>query len=201
LKIRNSHILPGIILFLALSSCNKSAENILDNSGPTGNSPGFIKYVIKAGQQYSEQSVFQQTNYDELKFVVKFDSSAIYRTLSPNNQLDINKLYGFADNNDDHHHFSARFGWRWSDGALRLFAYTYNKGEMNYEELTTVDIGAEYTCAIKVSGSQYIFSLNGQTKSMPRFSTTTTAIGYKLYPYFGGDETAPHDIRIFIKEF
>ncbi|MEO5783498.1 MAG: hypothetical protein ABIQ07_09520 [Ginsengibacter sp.] len=36
--------------------------------------------------------------------------------------------------------------------------------------------------------------------SLPRTSTTAKAIGYKLYPYFGGDETAPHEIDIWIKE-
>jgi len=35
---------------------------------------------------------------------------------------------------------------------------------------------------------------------MSRASSTATAVGYKLYPYFGGDEAAPHDINIWIKE-
>jgi len=35
---------------------------------------------------------------------------------------------------------------------------------------------------------------------MPRESTTTMAEGYQLYPYFGGDETAPHDIFIWIEK-
>ena len=36
--------------------------------------------------------------------------------------------------------------------------------------------------------------------SLPRTSATSKAEGYKLYPYFGGDESAPHDIFIYIKE-
>jgi hypothetical protein len=35
---------------------------------------------------------------------------------------------------------------------------------------------------------------------MPRKSTTIKAVGYKLYPYFGGDELAPHPVSIWIKE-
>ncbi len=35
---------------------------------------------------------------------------------------------------------------------------------------------------------------------MPRASTTVKSSGYKLYPYFGGDEFAPHDVRVWIKE-
>jgi hypothetical protein len=30
-------------------------------------------------------------------------------------------------------------------------------------------------------------------------ATTPKGQGYQLYPYFGGDETAPHDINIWIK--
>ena len=183
-----------------LPSCDKSREGIISIDHPGNLSPQFIKYTIRAGQQYCDQSIYKQTNYTELKFAVKFDSTAIYQTSSAANQLDVNKLYGFSDNNEDHHRFSARFGWRWSDGGLHLFGYTYNNGEMNYEELGTISIGAEYGCAIKVTAAYYIFTLNDSSINMPRSSTTATAIGYKLYPFFGGDEAAPHDINIWIKE-
>lgn len=166
----------------------------------TGNSTSFIKYTIKAGQQYCDQSVFKPTNYTELKFIVRFDSTAIYQTIAPENQYDINKLYGFSDNNADHHQFSVRIGWRWSDGALRLFGYIYNNGVMSFEELGTISIGTENSCSIKITATDYMFSLNKITINMHRASTTATATGYQLYPYFGGDETAPHDVHIWIKE-
>jgi hypothetical protein len=35
---------------------------------------------------------------------------------------------------------------------------------------------------------------------MPRSSITAKASGYLLFPYFGGDETAPHDMGIEIKD-
>ncbi|MFI5128872.1 MAG: hypothetical protein ACHQFX_02725 [Chitinophagales bacterium] len=200
MKIRIRHILPGCILIFILSSCDKSKEAIIPVDHPGNSSPQFIKYTIKAGQQFCDQTVYKQTDYNELKFIVKFDSSAIYQTASSNNQLDVNKLYGFSDNNDDHHHFSARFGWRWSEGSLHLFGYTYNNSVMSYEELGTIRIGIEYTCSIKINESNYIFSLDENSKTMPRSSTTPTAVGYRLYPYFGGDEAAPHEINIWIKE-
>ncbi len=37
------------------------------------------------------------------------------------------------------------------------------------------------------------------TELLPKLSTTPLAKGYLLYPYFGGDEVAPHDINIWIK--
>jgi hypothetical protein len=99
-----------------------------------------------------------------------------------------------------HHEYSARFGWRWSNNALRLFAYVYNASVMSFKEIGTLEIGTESVCTIKVNGSQYIFKLNGTEIKMPRAATTITAQGYKLYPYFGGDETSPHDISIWIME-
>ena len=139
--------------------------------------------------------------YDLCVFLARFDSTAIYQTQSIENQYDINKLYGFSDNNSDHHQYSARFGWRWSDKALRLFAYVYNGGAVISKELTTVMIGAEVNCSIRISGDNYLFTVNGITTSMPRTATTDKAKGYQLYPYFGGDESAPHQINIWIKNF
>jgi hypothetical protein len=176
----------------SITATNKGTESIPVNE--------FVKYTINKGEQYCDKSSYAHIAYDELKFSVKFDSSAIYKTIAASNQNDINKLFGFSDNNKQHHEFSARFGWRWYQNALHLMAYVYNNSVMSFKEVGVVDIGAENNCSIKVVGASYIFTLNGTTVTMPRASTTTKAEGYKLYPYFGGDEMAPHMISIFIKE-
>jgi len=184
-------------IFLLLS-CSKSKVD-LQSKIPDAGVP-FTKYTIAAGQQFCNDNVYNTTSYSELKFLAKFDSTAIYTTIDPGRQNDINKLYGFSDNNTTHHQFSARFGWRWSNNALRLFGYIYNNGLNDFKELGTVDLGKENVCAIQVTSTAYHFLLNGKTDSLPRTSTTIKAEGYKLYPYFGGYESAPHTINIFIKE-
>jgi hypothetical protein len=180
------------------AGCSKMAEAIVDKatSTPSGQ---FIKYTIQKGSQYCDGNNYKAVELSEMKFAVKFDTTAIYQTQSPENQYDINKLYGFSDNNANHHEFSARFGWRWSDKALRLFAYVYNEGAVTSKELTTVDIGAETVCSIKVTRNNYLFIVNGATTEMSRTAATEKAKGYQLYPYFGGDEQAPHQINIWIK--
>jgi len=191
----------SVLCLLLFSGCKKQnpslVENIKKNTSPL---IPFTQYTIKQGQQFCDKSTFVPVEYDELKFVVTFDSSAIYHTIDPNNQYDINKLYGFSDNDSAHHLYSARFGWRWSENALRLFAYIYNSGIRTSEELGTIQIGTENNCSIKVTDGHYIFSLNNITDTLLRSSKTTKGKGYKLYPYFGGDESAPHDINILIKE-
>jgi hypothetical protein len=189
-------VITTLLSTLVFLSCTKSAGDI----SPVKGEPGFQDFFIARGQHYSQQTSLVSTEYTELRFIVKFDSSAIYNTVTAENQYDINKLYGFSDNNAHHHEFSARIGWRWSDGALRLFAYIYNNGQSSAKELGTISIGGEHDCAIRVTDHNYVFSVNDNTTTMPRHSSTRSAIGYKLFPYFGGDETAPHDIRIRIKE-
>jgi hypothetical protein len=202
-------VLSSAVLFL--TSCTKSVDTIKDtipankdfkkeHTATAVATKNFVAYTILSGQQYCDKNVYQPVDLDQLSFVVKFDSSAIYQNHNPTNQDDINKLFGFSDNNAMHHEYSARFGWRWSNNALRLFGYIYNNSVRTSKELGIVDIGAENACSIKVSGNTYVFTLNGNSVTMPRESKTIKAEGYKLYPYFGGDETAPHNISILIKE-
>ena len=189
-----------IVILLFFTGCNKPVDYTIDNnflsSQPT---PGFILYTIKKGAHYAADNFYQHVEISELKFIVRFDSSAIYKTNSETNQYDINKLYGFSDNNEDHHQYSARVGWSWNNNSLHLYGYVYNEGKLLKAELGNVAIGAETLCSIKVKDSNYIFTLNDTTLHMPRISNDSLAKGYMLYPYFGGDETAPHDISVWIK--
>lgn len=192
------------IAVLIFQSCSKQIEttgsSISAKKGSESVSNQYIQYTIMKGQQYCDKSIFVPVKCSHVSFKVKFDSSAIYKTAADSNQADINKLYGFSDNNAAHHEYSARFGWRWSNNALRLFAYDYNNGVMSFKELGAVQIGVENTCSIRISGNEYVFTLNGVETKMPRASTTTLAEGYKLFPYFGGNESAPHTISIWIEE-
>lgn len=185
------------VIAVLLFSCSKID---LSPRHQEANSSEGIIYTIKKGSHSCDKNDFISLELSELKFTVRFDQSAVYQTAEPGNQLDVNKLYGFADNGSQHHEFSARFGWRWSENALRLFAYVYNNGAMDFQEITSITTDKEYECSITISPDTYTFRVNGKTVIMPRASTTPKAKGYRLYPYFGGDEPAPHDIRIWIRE-
>ncbi len=161
--------------------------------------PQFILYTILKGQHSSDKSVFKPVVVSRMNFVAKFDNSAIYTTVIPVNQYDINKLYGFSEG-INHQYNSARIGWAYNDGALRLYGYAYNKGVRESIEITTVTIGTEISCSISLSGYSYIFTVNGVSQKLARANSTTTASGYQLYPYFGGDEVAPQNIYISIKQ-
>jgi hypothetical protein len=80
-----------------------------------------------------------------------------------------------------------------------LYGYVYAKGVRYSKEITPVSIGSEIPCSIKLNGSSYILTANGVSVTLPRGTTTTKASGLQQYPYFGGDEKAPQDIRIQVK--
>lgn len=215
-KVKIATWMASVMIVVGMASCEKDAESLTTQSGKSaGTLPvestrvsiidpktlvGFTKYVIPKGSNYATSNPYTPLNITSYRFQAFFDSSAIY-TLPAADQHDINKLSGFSDNGSLHQQFSARFGWRWSDQRLRLFGYVYNNGSMIEKEIAAVDIGKVYTCSIKFTASEYIFTieeLNAQAK-LPRAAKTSSAKGYKLYPYFGGNNPAPHEVRIWLK--
>lgn len=154
-------------------------------------------YTIQQGNHSCDQSTIQSVRTAEMKFRVRFNETAVYTTVLAGNQADINKLWGFSEGFNNQYN-SARFGWTWYNNALRLHAYVYNKGVRAYQELTTVSIGEEVDCSIRVSGGSYIFTAKGISVTMARGGSGSNASGYQQFPYFGGDETAPHFISIDI---
>jgi hypothetical protein len=180
-----------------LTACSKDTGN-----GDGNTASDFVKYLIPKGQQSSTPSVYKYyKNQSELRFIVKFDNSAIYRSVDPNNQHDLNKLYGFADDDKPHHVSSARIGWRWYAEELQLQGYVYNDGVMSAMPITSVPLNTEVSCSIRVEGAKYIFTVNGKVLEMTRSATSPGALGYRLFPFFGGQESAPHDVSILIREY
>ena len=174
-----------ILLFLSIIIiyCNKK------------DSDGYSIFTIKSGDHKSSASL-EYTNKKKFNFKVTFDSSCIYKTSDPINQWDVNKLIGVSDGGL-HQKNSARFGWRWVDNKLELMAYTHYNGNFYFEKITDLEIGNEYDC-ILIMEDDYTFISNGQTTHIKRWKNDKS-INYYLWPYFGGDETAPHDIKIKLK--
>lgn len=160
----------------------------------------YISYVIPGGANYCNNNSYPAIEgANAIDFSVVFDSSCIYTNRDPVNQMDINKLMGFSDCNTFHQVNSARFGWNWMDGSIYLYAYCYNDSLRQYKTLAAVPLDSAQHLKLYLSGNNYIFDVNGKTDTMPRFCSSGTINGYRLLPYFGGDEPAPHEIRIRIK--
>lgn len=119
-----------------------------------------VTYLIPKGAQYCQPNPLVFTTKSKLSFAARFDSSCIYTTVDPANQDDINKLYGFSDCGTHHLDNSARIGWRWSNNALRIFAFVHNDGNMLFTEVTTAKIGTVIKCSIVCRDTSYVFTVN-----------------------------------------
>lgn len=159
---------------------------------------GYRVYKIKAGKHRSTSCVKLLTK-PSMMFNAIFDESAIYTSNTPQNQYDINKLYGFSECNQFHHKNSARFGWNWIDGKLNIYTYVYNDGVRSFELITDISLNEPHSFSISKVADKYLFRVDSKVIEMPRTSKCDKGIYYTLFPYFGGDETAPHNITIKIK--
>ncbi len=192
--------IAAFVLGCTLQSCQLVPEVLpaLNPEMETAATAAFTRFTIPKGSHYADRSSLKKVQTAHLRFAVTFDSTAIYSTIDPSNQGDINKLYGLSDCGNDHHTNSARFGWRWYKNRLELHAYAYTNKVRKSAYVGAVTLGKATVCEISLEGEQYVFTMDGKTVALPR-ACNGAGEGYQLYPYFGGDETAPHNISIDIQ--
>lgn len=163
-------------------------------------SPEWLDYRIAAGGHESDLRSLRLFEEDEMAFQFVFDSSAIYQTSDPANQKDWNKLMGFSDCGSFHQQNSIRLVWRYLEENIEIGEYRYTDGVRQFSTLTAVlpgDTGQAYMGALE---NRYLIRVNEAEVERPRNCSSRTG-SYWLYPYFGGDEVAPHDILIQVRHF
>jgi hypothetical protein len=135
---------------------------------------------------------------NEVEYAVEFNKSAEYRTQYEVNQYDINKLFGLSMKMEYHKTNSARFGWRWVTDrrVIELLAYLYVDGKKTYEVLRELTFNQFIILSITVEETEYIFWDGMKQWRFPKPKSNPHCLKYQLFPYFGGDETAPHRITI-----
>ena len=197
MKSFNKKSATGIILIVTLSLMGcKSLDEAPE-----------IVYLIKSGDHSSNVEGSLPTNgvrslkSEILEFTARFDESAIY-DLGNNDQEDVNKLFGYSDCNSHHQQNSARFGWNYNvaSGQVDIFSYVYKNGDRMIEYLGSTDINETVVYRLSLSGDNFIFKFKDTIFQADRGSQCNIGLYYLLFPYFGGNQPAPHDIRIYIKE-
>ncbi|SIT79201.1 hypothetical protein [Pontibacter indicus] len=195
LSIRRFFTAASLILITASCEVETTTTTETDATFPE---PPITTYIIRKGG-HTTQNPLKFIDNSTLRFEATFDSTAIYSTSLPANQADINKLYGLSDCETDHHTNSSRFGWRWYEGRLEIHAYTYTNKKRNTSYITSVFPGQTNRYELTMGEKVYTFKVNDKQVTLPRYCTSMGS-NYQLYPYFGGDETAPHDISIKIRD-
>ena len=152
--------------------------------------------------------IIENKKKEELGVSVLFDKSCLYELTSNIGQ--VNKLLGRSEGL--HHSQSARFGWRCVGSQVELLAYCYVNGIREEKVLGLVDVGQWVGLKLSISKDYYRFTVTRADKmkvSVLYISKKSENINwrvqfsrlftYRLYPYFGGIISAPHDIKIQVK--
>jgi len=114
-----------------------------------------------------------------------------------------NKLCGFSYGHP--HKNSIRIGWRPSDevGKIDLFYYSYNNGKRVITPFITINTGSRYRFIMNVMDTavEFICEDNGdyKFKKFPFIKPESCLYSTILYPYFGGNPTAPNEMKLKFK--
>ena len=146
--------------------------------------------------------------YDKksMKRVVTFDITSKYDLPGEQDDLDVNKLFGWGYFNGGHHTDSVRFGWLWNQtkSLPSIYAYCYvgKVRVMNY--ICEVPLYTPLLMTIDKFESVYSFTVSDPVKRYFAYGGVDVPykhnkkFAYKLGVYFGGNNPAPHEMEIKI---
>ena len=149
--------------------------------------------IIKKGTHKSWQCPELILNRDIIRYIVRFDDSCRYNI--GKDQGDINKLFGIGYF-PHHHKNSVRIGWNYHPvtDKIRLYAYWYINGVRDWLYMDSVNIGDYVYASIHINRGTHKIDIQGNRFVIVRKGS----LGYLLGPYFGGNQTAPHNINLEI---
>ena len=183
-----------LFILLVLIGCNKEDEN------------GYRVYTIDRGNHYSDGPIDKLFGNDNRAnfwgWEVIFEPSCIYSELdlfNPSNYLDINKLIGFSDCDRHHSEHSCRIGWRASDDSIELLIYKRDDNNIEFKSLKKIYPDQIVNVTLEFKDTIYISCIDGICDTLDRPCPDWSGRKYSLFPFFGGQETAPHKMKIRIK--
>lgn len=163
--------------------------------------------VIEAGEHEPnpKRKVGLLISPSEVSATVTFDSSCIY-DLGIADEADWNKVIGlgFVGSKDQdlggvppHQVDGARVGWRWNKqrNCIDLGAYIYVEGKRIDFKVAETTINTPTKMTIKIDYDRKLYQVLGG-QAVPFTHNKTFA--YNTGLYFGGNQVAPHRIRVKI---
>ena len=197
----NAALAVGILLSISLFMSACVPDFLVSN-------PDWV--VIEAGDHESlpKRNVGAVLSPTEVSATVTFDSSCIY-DIGKVDEQDWNKVIGLGfvgSKNQDittgvppHQIDGARVGWRWNPqrGRIDLGAYVYVDGKRTDFKVAETALNTPTKLTIKIDYDRKMYQILG---GKPIAFTHSKTFGYKTGLYFGGNQPAPHRIRVKIVE-
>jgi len=164
------------------------------------------EYLIKNGHHKPVGIHLGLTFTNKITFKASFDPSCLYH-FGDVDDYDTNKLCGFSST-WNHMIQSARVGWRSLDGkTIQILTYTHSQHQISLNEiyiLGVVNPNEVFYCTIE--NVRYMFRYSFQKENYSNIVTLSNIktpdwfpFHYYLFPFFGGNKTAPHDMKIYLK--
>ena len=161
----------------------------------------FGNYLIKKGKHRSGFYFSPQFDIKHIKRKILFKENCIYK-FGDIDDFDINKLFGVSFGM--HHTNSVRFGWNIDDDEIGIYNYCYISGKRVMIKIVSIPTETNFVFEIFIYDSYYelkITDMNGKLIGWSEVSKPkTTKWGYHLFPYFGGNKVAPHNMEICMKK-
>lgn len=198
--------LIGIVAALTIFILGRQIWWFLTSTGDSKNRNR--KITIKKGRHYPFPGFFvllpkwvSKNKTTRMSRSYYFTDTCLY-DLGNADQLDTNKLFGFSIGK--HHNNSFRFGWRpnKTKDKIEILSYEYRDGERVIDLIREIDINKWIHFEIEYLNEyvKYIITANEEHKATigtNKFSLKKKfGLGYKLGFYFGGNQTAPHKIKV-----
>lgn len=166
-------------------------------------------YTIKQGKHYSSfslQRLWIGYNTRELQFRSSFVNDPSYKFGNEDDD-DVNKLYGLSFGLDPHK-FSYRIGWN-STGpnSVGYYHYYYVNGKRFVKPIISLPSYAQVKfkiCPLRDENLiQLWYSIGNiiQVTDVDFSFINSSKWSHKLFPYFGGNNSAPKEFKIDIAEY
>lgn len=159
------------------------------------------KYLIEEGNHRSGFYPNLHFNIKNIKYEVIFTESCLYK-FNDVDDYDVNKLFGISFGY--HHNNSIRFGWDIEDEEIAIYAYSYKSSKRDIKKIISIPINRKYIFEINVFDGYYDMKIFNSENNLIGWANIpkvkTTKLCYNLFPYFGGNKVAPHDIKIWMKQ-
>ena len=163
------------------------------------------KYTILKGFHYSFFLIGRLFgwHYNKKKFIInfKFDPTCWWFPCRNNDDKDLNKLSGISFGLFGVHKNSIRLTWRPNfekSGIIEIHGYMYDD-EVNEHEsrfIGEVEVDKLYSAKIECTQHYYYISLGDKKIKFSNISFDPK-IQKELYPFFGGNNSAPNKMYIW----
>jgi hypothetical protein len=163
-------------------------------------------YLIKKGNHYASVSIFEKIgaigwNFKSLSMRFIFRSECWWAPPRNQDDNDLNKLAGIGFGTN-HHKNSVRLAWVpdfGNHGMINVYGYTYDEKKegqkLTMAFIKSVHVLETNTGRIESSDGVYFLTVNDVTIQMNNLNSDP-GLYFKLFPYFGGNNTAPHNMTI-----